>query len=123
VNSVEIATILITDLVGSTALGVRVGPDRAAALRREHFALLREGLSAGGGREVKNTGDGVMAVFPSASGAVRCAVALPQRLASRNRSAGEPLSIRIGLAAGRRRWRGRTSNGRMPMPRRWGRRR
>lgn len=57
---VETVTILFTDLVGSTELGSRVGPEQAEALRQEHFALLREAVAAAGGREVKNLGDGLV---------------------------------------------------------------
>ena len=57
--SVETVTVLITDLVGSTALGSRVGPTVAEALRREHFGVLREAIEASQGREVKNLGDGL----------------------------------------------------------------
>jgi len=70
-ESIELATILLTDLVGSTRLATSVGPVRADELRDEHFDLLREGIEAHGGREVKNTGDGLMVAFTSASAAVR----------------------------------------------------
>jgi class 3 adenylate cyclase len=68
----ETVTILITDLVGSTALESRVRPVVAEALRQEHFGLLREVIGESGGREVKNTGDGLMAAFGSAAAAVSC---------------------------------------------------
>jgi len=58
-TAVETVTILITDLVGSTALESRVGPVVAEELRGEHFSLLRGMVGEAGGREVKNTGDGV----------------------------------------------------------------
>ena len=45
-ESVELATILVTDLVGSTRLATSVGPTRADQLREEHFALLREAIWA-----------------------------------------------------------------------------
>src|SRR3712207_3183760 len=63
-------TALFTDLVGSTSLESRVGPVVADELRADYFSLLREALVDTGGREVKSTGDGVMAVFPSAAAAV-----------------------------------------------------
>ena len=44
-ESVELATILLTDLVGSTRLATSVGPARADELREEHFELLREAIS------------------------------------------------------------------------------
>jgi len=99
-ESVELATILLTDLVGSTRLATSVGPVRADELREEHFALLRDAVGASEGKEVKNTGDGLMFAFPSASAAVRCAVAMQQLFDRRFRNAEQGLHIRIGLGAG-----------------------
>lgn len=64
-ESVELATILLSDLVGSTRLATSVGPVRADELREEHFGLLRDAIAGCGGREVKNTGDGLMVAFSS----------------------------------------------------------
>jgi class 3 adenylate cyclase len=50
-ESVELATILLTDLVGSTRLATSVGPVRADELREEHFALLRDAIAGCGGKE------------------------------------------------------------------------
>ncbi len=98
--SVELASILITDLVGSTGLESRVGPAQADTLRREHFDVLREAIEACDGREVKNLGDGLMVSFASSSAAVRCAVRMQQLMERRNRSADERLHLRIGIGAG-----------------------
>ena len=76
---VETVTVLITDLVGSTQLESRVGPVVAEELREEHFGLLRDAVGEAGGREVKNTGDGLMAAFESAAAAVSCAISIQQR--------------------------------------------
>jgi class 3 adenylate cyclase len=62
-GSVETVTLLITDLVGSTGLESRIGPAAAEELRGEHFGLLRGEIERAGGREVKNTGDGLLAAF------------------------------------------------------------
>jgi class 3 adenylate cyclase len=97
---VETVTILITDLVGSTQLESRVGPVVAEALREEHFGLLRGAVGDAGGREVKNTGDGLMVAFESAAAGVSCAVSIQQRFERRNRSAAEPLLIKAGVSAG-----------------------
>lgn len=70
-ESVELAAILFTDLVGSTRLASSVGPVRAGQLRQERVELLRDAIVSCGGREVKNTGDGLMVAFVSASAAVR----------------------------------------------------
>ena len=99
-ESVELATILLTDLVGSTRLANSVGPVRADELREEHFELLRGAIASFGGREVKNTGDGLMVAFASASAAVECSVAMQQRFERRYRQAEQGLHVRIGLGAG-----------------------
>src|SRR4051812_30086593 len=50
-SSVQTVTILITDLVGSTALESRIGPAAADALRTEHFSLLRSEIGEASGQE------------------------------------------------------------------------
>ena len=99
-ESVELATILLTDLVGSTRLATSVGPVRADELREEHFDLLRDAIASSSGREVQNTGDGLMVAFASASAAVECAVAIQQLFERRYRGADQTLHVRIGLGAG-----------------------
>src|ERR1700716_3135383 len=99
-GSVETVTVLITDLVGSTGLESRVGPAGADQLRGEHFGLIRAAVDETAGREVKNTGDGLIVVFDSAVGAVACAASVQQRFEYRNRSAPEQLSVKVGLSAG-----------------------
>ncbi|MDQ4124939.1 MAG: adenylate/guanylate cyclase domain-containing protein, partial [Actinomycetota bacterium] len=97
------ATILVTDLVGSTAMFDRLGDDRAERLLRGHLGELRELVKSFGGVEVKSTGDGIMAAFPAAWLATECAVAMQRALHLRNESAGEsdePLHVRIGLHSG-----------------------
>jgi class 3 adenylate cyclase len=51
VESVELATVWLVDLVGSTRLATSVGPVRADELHDEYFGLLREAIAASGGRE------------------------------------------------------------------------
>jgi class 3 adenylate cyclase/tetratricopeptide (TPR) repeat protein len=99
-ESVELATILLTDLVGSTRLATSVGPVRADELREEHFGLLRDAIGAWEGKEVKNTGDGLMVAFSSASAAVKCAVAMQQLFDRRYRNAEQGMHVRVGLGAG-----------------------
>ncbi len=98
--SVETAAILISDLVGSTRLETTVGPARADELRREHFEVLRRAIGEHGGLEVKNTGDGLMVAFKSASAAVECAKAMHQLIERRNRGSDAELHIRIGIGMG-----------------------
>ena len=94
--------------MGSTQLESRVGPIVSEELRQEHFDLLREAVSEAGGREVKNTGDGLMVAFDSAAAAVSCAVSIQQRFERRNHSAKEPLLIKAGVSAGDASTAGRT---------------
>ena len=91
---------LFTDLVGSTEMVARLGEERAEELRHAHFAALREGIREHGGTEVKNLGDGLMVAFDSASDGVACAVAMQQALQRQSRRVGEPMAMRVGVAAG-----------------------
>ncbi|MFO1536425.1 MAG: DUF4242 domain-containing protein, partial [Actinomycetota bacterium] len=65
--------------------------------RREHFALLRAAIEAAGGREVKNTGDGIMAAFGGVGAALDASVAMQQDCERRNVGSTEPLEIRVGI--------------------------
>ena len=62
VTAVETLTILFSDLVDSTAIGVALEPSAAVELRTSLFALQLEEIERVGGRQVKSLGDGVMAV-------------------------------------------------------------
>ncbi|MGH8973222.1 MAG: AAA family ATPase, partial [Acidimicrobiia bacterium] len=94
------ATVLFTDLAGSTELMSRLGDLAYDQLRGEHFARLRQCLAAHHGHEVKNTGDGLLATFGAAADAVRAAVAIQQTTESHGRDAGVALSVRVGVALG-----------------------
>ena len=105
-----LVTILLTDMEGSTSLTHRLGDARAQEILRAHNTIVREALKACGGREVKHTGDGIMASFPSASGALECAIAIQRAFAEHNEGVlrqaqdehTEPVEVRvrIGLNAG-----------------------
>ena len=99
-TATEMVSVLMTDVVGSTAIADRVGPEAAEGLRVEHFGLLRGALERTGGREVKNLGDGLMVVFSSASQALSCAAQMQQAVEARNRRCEEQLGVRIGLSLG-----------------------
>jgi class 3 adenylate cyclase/tetratricopeptide (TPR) repeat protein len=98
-TTVSIA-VLFTDLVGSTDLLSRIGPVAAEQIRRDHFATLRDAVAAHGGTEVKTLGDGLMVTFPSATNAIGGAVALQQAVELANRTAVEPLGMRVAVAFG-----------------------
>jgi class 3 adenylate cyclase len=92
--------ILVTDIVGSTEMTVRLGDPSALELVRVHDALVRRGLAFYDGREVKHTGDGIMAAFDEVPNAVRAAADIQQRFHRYNAEASESLCIRIGIHAG-----------------------
>ena len=71
-----LATLLFTDLVGSTAKAAELGDARWRGLLSEHFVGARAELERYGGREVKTTGDGLLATFDSPGQALRCAAAI-----------------------------------------------
>ena len=93
--------VLFTDMEDSTSITQRLGDARAMDLLRTHNALIRDALNAHSGREVKHTGDGIMASFLSASGAVECAIAIQGAFTSHNeQNPDTPIRVRIGLTAG-----------------------
>ncbi len=94
-------TILFTDIVESTSMTQRLGDELAFAVLEVHDGIVRGQLAGANGREVKHTGDGIMAVFPSASAGVRCAMEVQQALARHRRdNPNQTLFVRIGLASG-----------------------
>jgi class 3 adenylate cyclase len=92
--------ILFTDIVDSTGMTARLGDVRAVEMVRAHDGMVRRALADFGGREVKHTGDGIMASFDGAAAAVGCACAIQQAFAAFNSCSREPLRVRIGIHAG-----------------------
>jgi class 3 adenylate cyclase len=103
-----LATILFTDVEGSTALTDRLGDAAARELLREHERITREQLRAHGGSEVKTMGDGFMASFGSATRALECAIAIQRAFdvgaglkpALPGEGTGGGIRVRCGLNAG-----------------------
>jgi class 3 adenylate cyclase len=91
-------TILFTDIEGSTSLTQRLGDAGAMAVLRTHDRIVGEALVRHRGSEVKHTGDGLMAAFPSVVGAIDSAVQIQLRLAEAD-TRGD-LRVRIGMSAG-----------------------
>ena len=93
--------IMFTDIVGSTEMTARLG-DRLAdgTCPRARFHRTQAPRPSRGGREVKHTGDGIMASFPATAAAVECATAIQQDFQLHNRGNSEPIHIRIGLDCG-----------------------
>jgi class 3 adenylate cyclase len=93
--------IMFTDLKDSTRMTTLHGDAKALHLLHVHNALTRNSLNAHRGREVKHTGDGIMASFASAADAVECAMSIQRAFAAYNQENPEtPLQLRIGLSAG-----------------------
>ncbi len=94
-------TILFTDLVGSTSLLQEVGERVFMGLLHEHDLIIRRSLVAWRGREVKHTGDGIMASFEDVANALECALAIQDGFEARTSDeATRQLRVRIGIAAG-----------------------
>jgi len=93
-------TILFTDIVGSTDTTQRLGDEVSFAMLNVHDRIVREALAANNGTEVKHTGDGIMAAFVSAAGAVKCGMAVLREVAAHIPDPHPPLRLRVGVAAG-----------------------
>jgi DNA-binding NarL/FixJ family response regulator len=89
-----LATVMFSDIVSSTERAAQVGDRRWREVLDRHDELVREQLAAHGGQEINTTGDGFLALFDAPARAIRCAVAIRDRL----RSAG--IEVRIGLHSG-----------------------
>ncbi len=101
VNEPTLRTIAFTDIAGSTDAAHRLGDDVAMEMVRSHNQIVRDHLAAHGGREVKQTGDGIMACFESVTRAIDCSLAIQRTLLEHNLDPDQPaVNLRIGLAAG-----------------------
>lgn len=94
-------TLLFTDIEGWTSLAQRLGDQRAHRVLRNHDRILRDRVADHGGRAVKHMGDSLMAVFPSATRAVHCAVDIQKVFADYSHKHPETaIKVRIGLNSG-----------------------
>ena len=82
-----LATVMFTDIVGSTRRAAELGDREWRALLDRHDQLVRRELARFRGREVKNLGDGVLATFDGPARAVRCASSIAQTV--------QPLGITV----------------------------
>jgi class 3 adenylate cyclase len=89
-----LATILFTDVVDSTATAERVGDSRWRQLLSQQADQVRISLASFRGREIKDTGDGFLAIFDGTARAVRCASAIRDSVAAIG------LQIRAGIHTG-----------------------
>ena len=89
-----LATVLFTDIVGSTEQAARLGDRAWRQLLDRHDAIVRAELVRHRGREVKHTGDGFLAAFDGPARAARCATAIKEAAARLG------IGVRAGLHAG-----------------------
>ena len=93
----KLATILFTDIVGSTELKSRLGELKAVSLIREHHALLRQILGRfDEGQEVETAGDSFLLLFAKPSDAVKFALLAQSAVRARNFKE----SAQSGIASG-----------------------
>jgi class 3 adenylate cyclase len=89
-----LATVLLTDIVDSTAMATRLGDHQWRELLDTHDQLAMEAVKRYGGRTIKSTGDGLLATFDGPARAIRCARSLTDELASHG------VAIRSGIHTG-----------------------
>jgi class 3 adenylate cyclase/alpha-beta hydrolase superfamily lysophospholipase len=89
-----LATVMFTDIVGSTKRAAELGDRRWLALLDEHHTVVRRELARYRGTEVKTTGDGFLATFDGPARAIRCA----RSIVEETRRLG--LEVRTGLHTG-----------------------
>jgi pimeloyl-ACP methyl ester carboxylesterase len=89
-----LATVLFTDIVGSTEQASKVGDRRWRQLLDRHHALVRQQLERYQGREVDTAGDGFLATFDGPARAIRCASAIQSGMP------GIGLEVRAGVHTG-----------------------
>ena len=100
VQAADVVAVLFTDVVGSTRLLARLGDDAADAVRRSHFAVLRDAIANHRGRELKSLGDGLMVAFADPAAALAAVVEARRRL-GRLQVDGWTPRMRAGLHSGR----------------------
>ncbi len=89
-----LATVMFTDIVGSTEYASRVGDGRWRELLSEHHSIVRGELMRWRGTEVKTIGDGFLATFDGPARAVRCAASIVDEVKHLG------LQLRAGLHTG-----------------------
>jgi class 3 adenylate cyclase len=89
-----LATVLFTDIVGSTEKAAHLGDRRWRRLLERHDAAVRHQLGLHRGREVKTMGDGFLVTFDGPARAIRCACALREEIGDLG------LEVRAGIHTG-----------------------
>jgi class 3 adenylate cyclase len=89
-----LATLLFTDIVGSTERAAALGDEAWRTLLAKHHAIVRRELARHGGRELDTAGDGFFAAFEGPARAVRAGTAIVEALAA------EGIVVRVGAHTG-----------------------
>ncbi len=89
-----LATVLFTDLVGSTELAAQLGDERWLDLKESHDRIMREYIQRYRGREIDHSGDGFLATFDGPARALTCAVEMRRAIR------GLGVDLRAGLHTG-----------------------
>jgi class 3 adenylate cyclase len=92
--------VMFTDIVGSTEMTARLGDEQSVEMVRAHDSIVRRSLKKLNGREIKHTGDGLMASFDETAQSIQCARSIQKDFETFNKSSPEKLGLRIGLDAG-----------------------
>jgi class 3 adenylate cyclase len=92
--------VMFTDIVGSTNMTQTHGDAAAQEVVRRHNRIVRAALTSYNGREVKHTGDGIMASFANVANAVEAGIFIQRKVAAENANAKIPLGLKIGINAG-----------------------
>ena len=103
-TEISTATVMFTDVVESTATRSRLGEQRADEIFDRHDRLVRAIVRCHGALLTKSRGDGIMAVFGSATAAVRTAAAVSAAIDEENQRTGVPIKLRIGVSTGDIQW-------------------
>jgi class 3 adenylate cyclase len=90
----RLTTLLFTDLVESTSAAAGLGDAAWREVLSRHYGSIRTELDRFGGREVKTTGDGMLAIFEAPAAALQCAAAI------RAAASSQDLRIRAGVHVG-----------------------
>lgn len=93
-------TFLFSDVEGSTELLKRLGEGAYATVLEQHRRIVREALSARGGREIDTQGDAFFYAFARARDAVAAAVSAQRALAGHTWPEGAEVRVRMGLHTG-----------------------
>jgi DNA-binding NarL/FixJ family response regulator len=89
-----LATVMFSDMVSSTERAAEIGDRQWRRVLDRHDELVRAQLTTHGGREIKTTGDGFLALFDAPLRAIRCAIGIREELRAAD------IEVRIGLHTG-----------------------